>query len=163
MSLDTKEKNKIKAELRGGRSLTDILKNLPDLFDLEKKETKPKLSPEQYDELRENGKDFLEKLKKKKKIIPKIKPDPDRPPVENLPFYIDPNKPMPEQGPAKPYIMRPDDKYKDIRQLLLEAKKNPNKKGGMVKGYKAGGQVKKDKSPNSGMITKRGWGASRKT
>tara|TARA_R100000655_G_scaffold69547_1_gene107752 strand:+ start:258 stop:470 length:213 start_codon:yes stop_codon:yes gene_type:complete len=70
---------------------------------------------------------------------------------------------MPEQGPTKPYIMRPDDNYKDIRQLLLEAKKNPNKKGGMVKGYKAGGQVKKDKSPNSGMITKRGWGASRKT
>tara|TARA_R100000655_G_scaffold69547_1_gene107751 strand:+ start:52 stop:183 length:132 start_codon:yes stop_codon:yes gene_type:complete len=42
MSLDTKEKNKIKAELRGGRSLTNILKNLPDLFDLEKKEKKRK-------------------------------------------------------------------------------------------------------------------------
>ena len=36
----------------------------------------------------------------------------------------------------------------------------PLKKGGMVKGYKGGGSVHKNKS---NMITKRGWGASRKT
>ena len=30
-------------------------------------------------------------------------------------------------------------------------------------GFAKGGEVKQDKSPNSGMITKRGWGASRKT
>ena len=34
------------------------------------------------------------------------------------------------------------------------------KKGGMVKGYMGGGSVHKNKST---MITKRGWGASRKT
>ena len=37
------------------------------------------------------------------------------------------------------------------------------KKGGEVKGYMGGGEVHMDNSPNSGMITQRGWGASRKT
>ena len=41
---------------------------------------------------------------------------------------------------------------------LKDAK--PLKKGGMVKGYMGGGSVHKNKS---NMITKRGWGASRKT
>jgi hypothetical protein len=36
-------------------------------------------------------------------------------------------------------------------------------KGGEVKGYMGGGEVHMDDSPNSGMITQRGWGASRKT
>ena len=36
----------------------------------------------------------------------------------------------------------------------------PNAKGGMINKYKKGGSVKKNKSK---MITKRGWGASRKT
>jgi hypothetical protein len=38
-------------------------------------------------------------------------------------------------------------------------------KGGMVKGYMDGGEVEvaMDNSPSSGMITQRGWGASRKT
>ena len=40
------------------------------------------------------------------------------------------------------------------------AKQNQNKKGGMIKGYKKGGAVKKNKS---NMITTKGWGASRKT
>ena len=35
-----------------------------------------------------------------------------------------------------------------------------NAKGGMIKGYKKGGAVKKNKS---NMITTKGWGASRKT
>jgi len=48
---------------------------------------------------------------------------------------------------------------KDIKEFL----KNKNAKGGMINKYKAGGEVKMNKSPNSGMITKRGWGASRKT
>ena len=37
------------------------------------------------------------------------------------------------------------------------------KDGGMVKGYMSGGEVYMDDSPSSGMITQRGWGASRKT
>ena len=36
-------------------------------------------------------------------------------------------------------------------------------KGGEVKGYMGGGEVHMDDSPSSGMITQRGWGASRKT
>jgi len=170
MSLDTKEKNKIKAELRGGRSLTDILKNLPDLFDLEKKETKPKLSPEQRERLKKYGEKFLEKFKEKKKIIPKVKPDPDKKNTPIIPkdFFKDPNrKLLPYKLPERfnpdnkrkfyenmPYKLKPSDEMPGV-QLL--------KKGGTVKGYKAGGEVKTDKSPNSGMITKRGWGKSRKT
>ena len=36
-------------------------------------------------------------------------------------------------------------------------------KGGMVKGYMGGGEVHMDDSPNSGLITTKGFGASRKT
>jgi hypothetical protein len=36
-------------------------------------------------------------------------------------------------------------------------------KGGMIKGYMGGGEVHMDDSPNSGMITTKGFGASRKT
>ena len=36
-------------------------------------------------------------------------------------------------------------------------------KGGMVKGYMGGGDVHMDDSPNSGMITTKGWGKSRAT
>jgi hypothetical protein len=36
-------------------------------------------------------------------------------------------------------------------------------KGGMVKGYMGGGEVHMDDSPNSGMITTKGWGKSRAT
>ena len=71
-----------------------------------------------------------------------------------MPLPYDPNKKIPDLKKFGPYKIPPSDEMPGI-QLL--------KKGGMVKGYKAGGQVKKDKSPNSGMITKRGWGASRKT
>ncbi len=151
-----------------------LQKNLPDLKrfkDLEKfKEKEPKeLSPEQREELKKYGKDFLEKFKEKKKIVPKVKPDPDRkipkdffkkfkdgknPYFMPMPLPYDPNKKIPDLKKFGPYKIPPSDKMPGI-QLL--------KKGGMVKGYKAGGQVKKDKSPNSGMITKRGWGASRKT
>ena len=37
------------------------------------------------------------------------------------------------------------------------------KKGGEVKGYMGGGEVHMDDSPNSGLITTKGFGASRKT
>ena len=37
------------------------------------------------------------------------------------------------------------------------------KDGGMVKGYMGGGDVHMDDSPNSGMITTKGWGKSRAT
>ena len=172
MAIDEKTINKIKKEIRkGDDTLPDILKKLPELFDTPKKfERKPKLSPEQREELQKYGKDFLEKFKEKKKIIPKVKPDPDdkNTPIIPKDFFKDPNrKLLPYKLPDKfipndrrkfyenmPYKLQPSDKMPGI-QLL--------KKGGAVKGYKAGGEVKTDKSPNSGMITKRGWGKSRKT
>ena len=80
MSLDNKTINKIKKEIRKGEKLQDILKKLPELFDTPEKfeEKKPKLSPEQREDLQKYGKDLLEKFKEKKKIVPKVKPDPDR-------------------------------------------------------------------------------------
>ena len=84
--------------------------------------------------------------------------------------------------------MTPEEKRKhyDRYLLLLEANKNKNAKGGEIKKFKrgglaeatarlkaqelsAGGTVIKtktvaiDKSPNSGLITQRGFGASRRT
>ena len=44
-----------------------------------------------------------------------------------------------------------------------EAKPMGKKDGGMVKGYMGGGEVHMDDSPNSGMITTKGWGKSRAT
>ena len=51
------------------------------------------------------------------------------------------------------------------RRMRAKNKAKPmgKKDGGMVKGYMGGGEVYMDDSPSSGMITQRGWGASRKT
>ena len=51
------------------------------------------------------------------------------------------------------------------RRIRAKNKDKPmgKKDGGMVKGYMSGGEVHMDDSPNSGMITQRGWGKSRKT
>jgi len=116
--------------------------------------------------------DFLDKFKKS---IPEVTPDEDKKNTPIIPkdFFkgkrFDPNDPrmLPYKLPERfnpdnkrkfyenmPYKIKPSDKMPGV-QLL--------KKGGTVKGYKAGGEVKTDKSPNSGMITKRGWGKSRKT
>ena len=51
-----------------------------------------------------------------------------------------------------------EQKIKDFKDSLLA-------KGGEVKGYMGGGEVEvaMDDSPNSGMITTKGWGKSRAT
>ena len=51
------------------------------------------------------------------------------------------------------------------RRIRAKNKDKPmgKKDGGMVKGYMSGGEVHMSDSPSSGMITQRGWGASRKT
>ena len=111
--------------------------------------------------------DFLDKFRKS---IPEVKPEEDKKNTPIIPkdFFKDPNrKLLPYKLPERfnpdnkrkfyenmPYKLKPSDEMPGV-QLL--------KKGGTVKGYKAGGEVKTDKSPNSGMITKRGWGKSRKT
>jgi hypothetical protein len=56
----------------------------------------------------------------------------------------------------------------DGKRMITRAKGGMVKKyskGGEVKGYMNGGEVEvaMDDSPSSGMITQRGWGASRKT
>jgi len=49
-----------------------------------------------------------------------------------------------------------EQKIKDFKDSLLA-------KGGEVKGYMGGGEVHMDDSPNSGLITTKGWGKSRAT
>ena len=162
MSLDEKTLNKIKKEIRKGNdTLPDILKKLPDILP-EKFERKPKLSPEQREELKKIRDKYLDKFKEKKKIIPIPKEDfkgkrfnPDDPRGE--PFKLPERFKPGERGNKKfldkmPYIIKPGEEPRFGVQLLKE--------GGEVKRYKAGGSVKKNKS---NMITTKGWGASRKT
>ena len=52
---------------------------------------------------------------------------------------------------------------KTSEEMNKKIKKLFKKSGGMVKGYMGGGEVHMDDSPNSGMITTKGFGASRKT
>ena len=72
------------------------------------------------------------------KIVPKPKPPRDI-------------KPKPK--PPRDIVPKP----KPPRDTVTLAK------GGMVKGYMGGGDVHMDDSPSNGMITQRGWGASKKT
>ena len=62
----------------------------------------------------------------------------------------------PRQGPFEPrdYLNNPPTR-EEIEKYFA---KNSNAKGGMIKKYKKGGSVKKNK-----MATTKGWGASRKT
>ena len=66
-------------------------------------------------------------------------------------------------NPPTYFLTSPDG---DTIRFRPKMKVNPNmpkrfkKDGGMIKGYKKGGSVKKNKS---NMITQRGWGKSRKT
>ena len=143
------DKEKIKKLLK--KRLPDID---PERFkDLErfkdKKEKKEKIPDDFLDKFKEQFKD-----KKKRDDFFKKFRDKKSPYYMPMPLPFDPNKKIPDLKKFGPYKIPPSYKMPGI-QLL--------KKGGTVKGYKAGGQVKKDKSPNSGMITKRGWGASRKT
>ena len=57
--------------------------------------------------------------------------------------------------------MPPDRRSKE--QKLKDAKDALLSKGGEVKGYMGGGEVHMDDSPNSGLITTKGWGKSRAT
>ena len=83
-----------------------------------------------------------------------------RPKMKRSPkFGKRPGKPEPKPK-AKPKIKGLGKLASEKIKEFLETKKA---KGGMVKKYMGGGEVKTDSSPNSGMITKRGWGASRKT
>jgi len=90
----------------------------------------------------------VSKFRPKRKLSPK--------------FGKRPGKPEPKPK-AKPKIKGLGKLASEKIKEFLETKKTKKAKGGMVKKYMGGGEVKTDSSPNSGMITKRGWGASRKT
>ena len=139
--------------------------------DLEKRFKKDKDGKDK-DKKKKLPDDFLDKFRKS---IPEVKPEEDKKNTPIIPkdFFkgkrFDPNDPrmLPYKLPER---FNPDNKrkfYENMPYKLNPSDKMPGvqllKKGGTVKGYKAGGEVKTDKSPNSGMITKRGWGASRKT
>ena len=87
-----------------------------------------------------------------------------RPKMKLSPFGKRPRKPetKPKDKP-NPKIRGLGKSAAEKIKEFLETKKTKKAKGGMVKKYMGGGEVKTDSSPNSGMITKRGWGASRKT
>ena len=169
MSINSETLKKIK-ELENKKELTnkqeERLKNLKEFFEKNKKKKIPKVKPKEDKKntpiipkdffKRIDPKDFIDPKKRREDFFKKFNPGDEKKFYENMPYRIDPDNPMPRMEPAKPYVIKPKDKNSpNIVQLL--------KKGGTVKGYKAGGEVKTDKSPNSGMITKRGWGKSRKT
>ena len=68
-------------------------------------------------------------------------------------YKMDDNKIVPKPKPPRDIVPKP----KPPRDTVTLAK------GGMVKGYMGGGEVHMDDSPSNGMITQRGWGASKKT
>ena len=68
-------------------------------------------------------------------------------------YKMDDNKIVPKPKPPRDIVPKP----KPPRDTVTLAK------GGMVKGYMGGGDVHMDDSPSNGMITQRGWGASKKT
>ena len=80
-------------------------------------------------------------------------------------YKMDDNKIVPKPKPPRdikpkpkpPRDIKPTLKLKPPRDTVTLAK------GGMVKGYMGGGEVHMDDSPNSGMITTKGWGKSRAT
>ena len=126
--------------------------------------------------------DFLDKFKPKeetpkKRVIPfdKFKEGERFPGME--PFY---------RFPKNFDKMTPEEKRKHYEKYLMQLEAGTNAKGGEIKKFKRGGlaeatarlkaqelsaggtviktkTVASDKSPNSGLITQRGFGASRKT
>jgi len=117
-------------------------------------ENKKELTDKQEKRLKEL-KEFRDKFKNK--VVPK-EDDKEKPKIRKYDPKDFEKFQLPFGGPYKP---KPPMSPKEIEKYFMElAKQNPNKKGGMIKGYKKGGAVKKNKS---NMITTKGWGASRKT
>ena len=90
--------------------------------------------------------DLLKQNSNKRKIIERIIEE-----VKNEEI-----KPDLSEGPAK-VTFDPSDE-ESMKNFKKRALLNQSAKGGMIKKYKAGGSVKKNK-----MATTKGWGASRKT
>ena len=135
----------------------------------------------------EKVKDMLDddKIVPKKKPKPDIKPKPKPEPDVKIVPKKKPKQPRPTTTKKNPYRLSSDrqpgietantrtnnssglstpGRRTTAKDLAMRGKTleglRPFKEG---KSFAKGGEVKQDKSPNSGMITKRGWGASRKT
>ena len=118
----------------------------------------------------EKVKDMLDddKIVPKKKPKPDIKPKPKPEPDVKIAPKKKPKQPKSTATKKNPYRLS-SDRQPGIEtantKMPLRSRRDmqglrPFKEG---KSFAKGGEVKQDKSPNSGMITKRGWGASRKT
>jgi len=110
----------------------------------------------------EKVKDMLEddKIVPKKKpprdIKPKLKLKPPKPTTaKKNPYRLSSNR---QPGIEVANTKRP--LKRNMSDLLDKFYKSQEP---TMKFMKSGGEVKQDKSPSSGMITKRGWGKSRKT
>ena len=112
------------------------------------------------------------KIVPKKKPPPDIKPKPKPEPDIKPKLKLKPKLPRTERAKRNPFRLSSD------RQPGIEVAntKRPLKRNmsdlldkfyrsqePTMKFMKGGGEVKQDKSPNSGMITQRGWGKSGKT
>jgi hypothetical protein len=105
----------------------------------------------------------------------KLKPEPDIKPK----LKLKPKPPRTERAKRNPYRLS-SDRQPGIETANTRTNKTLKNEGRFKEGLRStdfdpstayskpigfakGGEVKKDKSPNSGMITQRGWGASKKT
>ena len=115
---------------------------------------------------------IVPKEKPPRDIKPKPKPEPDIKPKLKL------KPPRDERAKRNPYRLS-SDRQPGIETANTRTNKTLKNEGRFKESLRSkglspiqvspgnflakGGEVKEDKSPNSGMITQRGWGASRKT
>ena len=98
---------------------------------------------------KETKKEFFARLKKEKKELQDKEDKAGS--FAKQKFIADSNK----KSDLKAYFVAKGSPQKD--NIKLKAN------GGMIKGYMGGGEVHMDDSPNSGLITTKGWGKSRET
>jgi outer membrane biosynthesis protein TonB len=138
----------IKAMVVAGKAASKVAEKVKDMLDDDKIVPKKKPPP-----------DIKPKPKPEPDIKPKLKPKPPRDErAKRNPFRLSsdrqPGIETANTKAANPRGLKPPSVGMQGRTLRGE---------GRLKEYAKGGEVKEDKSPNSGMITQRGWGASRKT
>ena len=119
------------------------------------------------------------KIVPKKKPPPDIKPKPKPEPDIKPKLKLKPKLPRTERAKKNPFRLS-SDRQPGIEVANTRTNKTLKNEGRFKErlsptdfdpstayskpiGFAKGGEVKEDKSPNSGMITQRGWGASKKT
>ena len=118
------------------------------------------------------------KIVPKKKPPPDIKPKPKPEPDIKPKLKLKPKLPRTERAKKNPFRLS-SDRQPGIEVANTRTNKTLKNEGRFKESLRSkglnpirvspgnflakGGEVKEDKSPNSGMITQRGWGASKKT